>query len=205
MQNPALQLPRHVDPEKFAWAGEFCAYLINEISTYKTRVDCVSWRVQKIPHRCRKDLWHADDRSPFQLESPQSGYSRLSRMDQKCMKFPAVLFSNYCHRCLPLNWPRLSQHALSVSVSHNRCLQLLSKRGRDSATQLRGNCHSHAPLAAASPVDEEKCIQYRGCCCHKHLNSNHSSFSAVSSAPLPMTSWLGALIVVKSAEGKVSL
>lgn len=52
--------------------------------------------------------------TPFQLKSPQSGYSRLSHMDQKCMKFPAVLFSNYCHRCLPLNWPRLSQHALLV-------------------------------------------------------------------------------------------
>lgn len=38
----------------------------------------------------------------------------------------------------------------SLAVLYKRCLQLLSKRGRDSAAQLRGNCHSHAPLAAAS-------------------------------------------------------
>lgn len=92
----------------------------------------------------------------FHLE--KSRYCRLSHIEQKCMKFPAVLFSNYCHRCLPLNWPRLSQHALLVSVSYNCCLQLLSKRGRDSAAQLQGKCHSHAPLAFTFPTDEEKCI-----------------------------------------------
>lgn len=96
----------------------------------------------------------------FSSQSPQSGYSQASHMDQKCLKFPAVLFSNYCHQCLPLNWPGLSQHALLVLVIHNCRLQLPSKWGRDSATQLRGNCLSHAPLASVSPVDEEKCIHY---------------------------------------------
>ncbi|CAB1412758.1 unnamed protein product [Pleuronectes platessa] len=53
----------------------------------------------------------------------------------------------------------------------------LSGRGRDSATQLGGgDCQSQAPLVPASPVDEEKCIHRWAGRCHRHLNSNHSSF-----------------------------
>lgn len=93
----------------------------------------------------------------FWLRKSKSGYSRGSHMDQKCMKFPAVLFS----KLLPPTFtPELSQTltACPLLVSHNCCLQLISKWGRDSATQLRGNCHSHASLAPAFLVDEEKCI-----------------------------------------------
>lgn len=97
----------------------------------------------------------------FNSESQKSGYSQDSRMDQDRMKFPVVLFSNYCC-CLPIFTPELALTltACSLLVSHNFCLQFLSKRGRDSATQLRGNCRSHASLAPVSPVDEEKCIHY---------------------------------------------
>lgn len=96
----------------------------------------------------------------FNSESQKSRYSQDSRMDQDCMKFPAVLFSNYC--CLPIFTPELAQTltACPLLVSHNCCLQLHSKRGRDSATQLQGNFHSHASLTPVSPVDEEKCIHY---------------------------------------------
>ena len=96
--------------------------------------------------------------------------------EQKYVKFPAALFTNYCHRCLPLNWPRLSQHALLVSGSYNGCLQLFSKRGRDSATYLQGKCHSHAPLASASPVVWRKMYSLLRYWWHRHLNSSHSSF-----------------------------
>lgn len=139
--------------------GSLVLFIINMVLTCKIYMDYVSQRAQQFLFKNWRPLTYRHSLL-FNSETPQSGYSCLSHMDLKCMKFPAVLFSNYSHWCLPLNWPRLSQHALLVSVSHNCCLQLLSKRGRDSATQLQGNCHSHAPLAVVSPVDEEKCIHY---------------------------------------------
>lgn len=144
--------------ENVLCASEFCTHSINEILTYKTWIIHHGGEVHKFT--CKNwETPRAHKQSPlFTPKSPHSVDSPWSHMDQKCMKYPAVLISNYCHRCLPPIWPRLSQHALLVSVSYNCCLQLLSKRGRDSATQLRGKCHSHAPLVSASPVDEEKCI-----------------------------------------------
>lgn len=58
----------------------------------------------------------------------------------------------------------------TLQISRNCCARLLSKRGRDSATQLRGNCHSHASLAPASPADEEKCVRCRDACRRRHLS-----------------------------------
>lgn len=48
--------------------------------------------------------------SPSCSRSLPLGCSWQSGEEQKYMKFPAALFFNYSHRCLPLNGPTLSQH-----------------------------------------------------------------------------------------------
>lgn len=111
----------------------------------------------------------------FNSKSPHSGHSRQSHMDQECMKFPAALFSNYCHRCLPLNWPRLSQHALLVSVSHsNCCLQLHSKPGAWLSYTTPGELPLSWSISPFVPSGWRKMYSPLGR--HRHLNSNCSSF-----------------------------
>lgn len=154
----ALKHTQNLDAKKFLWACEFFAYLTNETLTYKKHADYVSWGVQQTLYRCWKDLWHTDNHS----------FSTQKVHSQDILDWATWIRNvwNSLLCCSPITatdvypWIGPDSHSMPswFSVSHNCCLQLLSKRGRDSATQLRGNCHSHAPLAPASPVDEEKCI-----------------------------------------------
>lgn len=52
--------------------------------------------------------------------------------------------------------------------------------------KLRGNCHSHASLAPASPADEEKCVRCRDAWRRRHLKWGRGGafvLCAASSAP----------------------
>lgn len=68
--------------------------------------------------------------------------------------------------CSPITgtdvYPWIGPESHTMASQNAACsFTVLFKQGRDSATLLQGNRHSHAPLATTSPVDEEKCV----CCC----------------------------------------
>lgn len=142
--------------------------------TYTIYAHCVSRGVRQVLYK--KDCWHKDNHSLFNSKSPPSGYSSLSLMDEKCMKFPAVLFANYYHQCLP---PELAQTLTACPLGLG-LTQLLPTAPLQTGAWLSYTTPGELPLSCSIsprvPSGWRKMYSPPGSCCHRHLNSNHSSF-----------------------------
>lgn len=162
---PALKLTRRLKSKKLFtdwWVWSLFDQLnLDLFNVCRLCIKSVGGGFQQITHRKEKGLWH----------TANSSFSTPKVHTQDILGRATWIRNvwNSPLRCSPITaidvypWIGPDSHSMpSWSRSHTATAACSStpNRGRDSATQLQGNCHSHGPLAPSSPVDEEKCIHH---------------------------------------------
>lgn len=164
---------------------------------YEIYADRVSWGAQQILDWTEKTI------TPLQLKKSTVRIFLTQPHGSGMYEIPCCVVL----QLLPLMFtPELAQTLTACPLGHG-LTQLLPAAPLQTGPWLSYTTPGELPLSCSIspcvPSGWRKMYSLPGCCCHRHLNSNHSSFLLRPPRFGRPHDWKRA--VVKSAEGKVSL